>query len=366
MSTKLARSLKLFYCYAHEDKVLRNELDKHLSDLKREYQIVSWSDGEIIPGTEWQKELINKTGEPIQRKVYGGVEGGGTKFNCMIGTDPYHVLATQTFPTTDPKRTLDEVTQFFRQELRGYELAAIGVGSFGPIDLNPGSATYGYITTTPKPSWEYTNIVGILKDRLQVPVAFDTDVNAAALGEYRWGAAQGCDPSIYITVGTGIGGGLYVNGAPLHGLIHPEMGHLQLPRLDGDDFPSICPYHDHCWEGLASGSAIAARTRGKPAQHLPPDNPVWETEAQYLAMGITNIIYIASPHRIILGGGVMRQEHLFPRIREYVKKLLNGYLHHAALQEDIESFIVPPKLGSKSGLFGALELARIAEAKHVT
>lgn len=299
----------------------------------------------------------------MRRKVYGGVEGGGTKFNCMLGTDPYHVLTTHTFPTTDPKQTLGAVAHFFQQELRGHELVAVGIGSFGPIDLNPASATYGHITTTPKSGWEYTDIIGTLKDRLGVPVAFDTDVNAAALGEYRWGAAQGCDPSIYITVGTGIGGGIYVNGRPLHGLIHPEMGHLQLPRLAGDDFSGVCPYHDHCWEGIASGPAIAARA-GKPAQDLTPDDPVWEIEAQYLAMAITNIIYIASPYRIILGGGVMRQEHLFPRIRYYVQKFLNGYLHHATVQEDIASFIVPPKLGSHAGLFGALELARLVEVKH--
>lgn len=295
----------------------------------------------------------------MRRKVYGGVEGGGTKFNCMIGTDPYHVLATHTIPTTNPKQTLEAVTRFFQQELQGHELVAVGVGSFGPIDLNPASTTYGYVTTTPKAGWKDTNIVGTLKDRLKVPIAFDTDVNAAALGEYHWGAAQGCDPSIYITVGTGIGGGIYVNGRPLHGLIHPEMGHLQLPWLDGDDFSGICPYHDHCWEGIASGPAIAARI-GRPAQDLPPDDPVWEIEAQYLAMAITSIIYIASPYRIILGGGVMQQEHLFLRIQHYVQKILNSYLHHKAVLEDIASFIVPPKLGSRAGLIGALELARLS------
>ncbi len=296
----------------------------------------------------------------MPRKVYGGIEGGGTKFNCVIGTDPNHVLATHTIPTTDPQSTLDAVTRFFQQALQDHkdvELVAVGVGSFGPIDLNPTSATYGYITTTPKSGWQYTDIVGSLKERLGVPVAFDTDVNAAALGEYRWGAAQGSDLSVYITVGTGIGGGIYVNGAPLHGLIHPEMGHLQLPWLDGDNFPGICPYHTHCWEGVASGPAIAARA-GKPAQDLPSDHPVWEIEAYYLAMAITSIMYITSPYRIILGGGVMRQEHLFPRIRYYVQKIINGYLNHPAVLNDIASLIVPPKLGSYAGLFGALELGR--------
>jgi len=334
------------------------------------------SEHEIVP---FGKEFVNITlrtirdyeeiwEEPMQRRVYGGIEGGGTKFNCMIGTDPDHVLATHTIPTNDPQSTLDAVTRFFQQALQDHErveLVAVGVGLFGPIDLNPTSATYGYITTTPKSGWQYTNIVGTLKDRLEVPVAFDTDVNAAALGEYRWGAAQRSDPSIYITVGTGIGGGIYVNGAPLHGLIHPEMGHLQLPWLDSDDFPGVCPYHTHCWEGIASGPAIAARV-GKPAHTLTPDHPVWEIEAHYLAMAITSIMYITSPYRIILGGGVMRQEHLFSRIRYYVQKILNGYLHHTAVLEDIASFIVPPKLGSHAGMLGALELARLAEAKHTT
>jgi fructokinase len=300
----------------------------------------------------------------MPRKIYGGIEGGGTKFNCMIGTDPDHVLATHTIPTTDPQSTLDAVVRFFQQALQDHkdvELVAVGVGSFGPIDLNPTSATYGYITTTPKSGWQYTNIVGSLKERLEVPVAFDTDVNAAALGEYCWGAAQGSDPSVYITVGTGIGGGIYVNGAPLHGLIHPEMGHLQLPWLDGDDFPGICPYHTHCWEGIASGPAIATRV-GKPAQDILPEHPVWEIEAHYLAIAITSIMYITSPCRIILGGGVMRQEHLFPRIRRYVQKILNGYLSHPVVLKDIASFIVPPKLGSHAGLFGALELAKQRKA----
>jgi fructokinase len=304
----------------------------------------------------------------MQKRVYGGIEGGGTKFNCIIGTDPDHMLATHTIPTTDPQSTLNAVVRFFRQALQDHkdvELVAVGVGSFGPIDLNPTSATYGYITTTPKSGWQDTDIVGSLKERLGVPVAFDTDVNAAALGEYRWGAAQGSDPSVYITVGTGIGGGIYVNGAPLHGLIHPEMGHLQLPRLGGDDFSGVCPYHADCLEGLTSGPAIAKRV-GKPAQYLPSDHPVWEIEAHYLAMAITSIMYITSPYHIILGGGVMRQEHLFPRIRYYVQKILNGYLNHKAVMDDIASFIVPPKLGSRAGLFGALELARLAEANQRT
>jgi fructokinase len=295
----------------------------------------------------------------VARPVYGGVEGGGTKFNCMIGTSPEDILATRTFPTTLPRETLDNVVRFFQDELAGNTLQAVGVASFGPIDLDPTSPTYGYITTTPKPAWQNTNVVGELRSRLSVPVGWDTDVNGAALGEYRWGAAQHADPVVYITVGTGIGGGAYVNGSPVHGLIHPEMGHLMLPPTDGDTFPGVCPFHGRCLEGLASGPAINARA-GRPANELAPDDPIWELEAQYLAMAVSNIMYVLSPKRVVLGGGVMEQRQLFPRIHHHVLRLQNNYLRHPVLQRDIASYIVPPGLGSRSGVLGAIELARLA------
>jgi fructokinase len=295
--------------------------------------------------------------------VYGGVEGGGTKFNCMIATGPDDVVAVTTIPTTNPQVTLDAVIRFFEESIADNSLAAVGVGSFGPVDLDAASPTFGHITTTPKLGWQFTDIVGPLRRRLRVPVGFDTDVNAAALGEYRWGAAQGADPVVYITVGTGIGGGAYVNGQPLHGLIHPEMGHLLMPAIDGDDFPGTCPFHGRCLEGVASGPALGART-GKPAKELTPDDPVWELEARYLATAVVDIIYIASPRRVVLGGGVMEQRHLFPRIHKHVIQLTNGYLQHPAVQTDgIASYIVPPGLGTRCGMLGAVELARLTVAK---
>jgi fructokinase len=291
--------------------------------------------------------------------IYGGVEGGGTKFSCLLGRGPAEVVAARTFPTAGPRETLDAVVRFFQEAGAGYRLEAVGVACFGPIDLDPRSPTYGYVTTTPKPGWANTDVVGVLRARLGVPVGWDTDVNGAALGERRWGAAQGADPAVYVTVGTGIGGGAYVNGAPVHGLLHPEMGHLLVPRLGDDDFPGVCPYHGRCWEGVANGPALAARA-GRPPSEVPPDDPLWELEAQYLAWGVKTITDVLSPQRVVLGGGVMEQLHLFPRIRRHVQALHNGYLRHPAILDDIDAYIVPPGLGARSGVLGALELARLA------
>ncbi len=296
----------------------------------------------------------------MDNSVFGGIEGGGTKFNCMLGTGPDDIVATETIPTTDPDRTLREVFSFFEKASGGRRLAAVGLASFGPIDLDTASPTFGYITSTPKAGWQQLNIVGALHDRLGVTVGFDTDVNAAALAEQRWGAGQGVDPVVYITVGTGIGGGACVNGAPLHGLIHPEMGHLAMPSMAGDEFPGVCPFHGRCLEGMASGPALAARA-GKPAQRLAPEDPIWDLEAFYLATAIADIMYTLSPRRVVLGGGVMQQRHLFPRIRERVRAITNGYLRHAAVDENgINSYVVPPDLGSRCGMLGAIELARRA------
>jgi fructokinase len=291
--------------------------------------------------------------------VYGGVEGGGTKFNCMIGSGPDDVVATRTFPTTDPAETIARVVDFFRGAGHDRPLRAVGVASFGPIDLNRASPTYGYITTTPKAGWQYTDVVGTLRARLGVPIGFDTDVNGAALGEYRWGAARGADPTVYITVGTGIGGGAYANGAPVHGLVHPEMGHMRLAAFEGDTFAGSCPYHGRCLEGLASGTAIAARA-SRPATELAADDPIWRIEAHYLAVAVANIMYVLSPQRVVLGGGVMEQRQLFPLIREQVLGLHNGYLQTPAILQHIDDLIVPPGLGSRCGMLGAIELARLA------
>ena len=290
--------------------------------------------------------------------LFGGVEGGGTKFLCVIGRGPDEVVAEGRIATTTPQATLSETVEFFRSEsARVGTLAAIGIGSFGPVDLHEASPTWGYITTTPKPGWEHTDVAGRLRRDLGVPVAFDTDVNAAALGEARWGAARGLDSFVYLTVGTGIGGGGLLGGRPLHGLVHPEMGHLLLPRdRAADPFPGMCPFHGDCLEGLASGPALLARW-GQPAESLPEGHPAWPLEAHYLALAVVNFVCTLSPQRIILGGGVMDQGHLFPLIRREVVDLLNGYLRVGEILDGIDSYIVPPGLGNRSGRLGALAMA---------
>jgi len=292
------------------------------------------------------------------KKLYGGLEGGGTKFVCLVGSGPDDILAETQFPTTTPETTIQQVIDFFRQKQDEYgEISAIGVAPFGPLDLNPVSKKYGYITSTPKPGWANTNILGIIQQALSLPLGFDTDVNAAALGEWYWGAAKGLDTFIYVTIGTGIGGGGMVNNRLMHGLLHPEMGHIYVPRIQGtDQFPSICPFHSECLEGLASGPAIEKRW-GKPAEKLPVEHPAWKLEAHYLSLGIVNWIYTLSPQKVILGGGVMKQEHLLPLIRDKVYVLLNEYPTLPEIQGNMDEYIVPPLLGTKAGVLGALALA---------
>jgi fructokinase len=236
----------------------------------------------------------------------------------------------------------------------------VGIASFGPVDPDPRSPYYGYITTTPKPGWAHTNFLAPVQKALAVPVGFDTDVNGAALGEYRWGAARGLDTFVYLTIGTGLGGGGLVEGRLMHGLMHPEMGHMLIPHdWEADPYAGYCPYHGDCWEGLAAGPALEGRWKVRGSE-LPPDHPAWELEAHYLALGLVNIITILSPQRIILGGGVMQQSHLFPLVRANVQKLLNGYLQRAAITESIDDYIVPPALPGRSGVLGALALAEMA------
>ena len=228
------------------------------------------------------------------------------------------------------------------------------------MDLQPTSSRYGSITSTPKPGWAETDLIGPFRREFGVPVAFDTDVNAAALGEWRYGAAQGLDAVVYLTVGTGIGGGGLVGGRLLHGLVHPEMGHLRVPHdLGADPFAGACPYHGDCLEGLASGPAMAARW-GQPAHTLPADHPGWALEAHYLAMALHNVVCALSPQRIVIGGGVMEQPHLLPRVRQELGRLLNGYIQAPGVLDDIEHYVVAPALGRRSGVIGALALAEQA------
>lgn len=293
-------------------------------------------------------------------KAWGGVEAGGTKFACAFGTGPDDLLAETRIPTTSPGETLAGVVEFFRGHSADADLAAVGIASFGPVDLYPGSRTYGFITTTPKPGWSSTDLAGIIGRELGVPVGFDTDVNGAALGERRWGAAHGLDTFVYLTVGTGIGGGGMASGRLLHGLVHPEMGHIRIPHdLQRDPFSGSCPYHGDCLEGLASGPAIEERWGARP-EELQADHPAWELEAHYLALALVDLTCILSPQRIIMGGGIMKQEQLFGMIRREVLALLNDYVRAPEIVEDIGGYIVPPALGDRAGVLGAITLAQSA------
>jgi fructokinase len=276
----------------------------------------------------------------------GGVEAGGAKFVCAIGSGPDD-LVRATIPTTTPAETLARVIEFFHSQARS--IAALGVASFGPVDLEPGSPTFGFITSTPKPEWSNVDICGVLRRALGGPIAFETDVNAAALAEARWGAAQGLNNILYITVGTGIGGGALVDGLPLHGLVHPEMGHILIPQnRDEDPFPGACPFHGNCLEGLASGHAMERRW-GVKAQFLEPDHPAWRLEAHYLGLALANLVCVLSPRRIVIGGGVMHNLDLFPMIRQNLHECLNGYVQPPD--------VVPPLLGDDAGVLGAIALA---------
>jgi fructokinase len=296
--------------------------------------------------------------------VFGAIEAGGTKFVCAVGRNLDDLIITQ-MPTASPEQTIPQVVDFLRKESDG-KLQAVGIGSFGPLDLCPSSSTFGHITSTPKLSWQYYDFVGALHAALDVPIGFDTDVNAAALGEARWGVAQSISDFVYLTVGTGIGGGVIVNGRVLHGLVHPEMGHIRVPHnLRQDPFAGCCPYHGDCLEGLASGPAIQQRW-GKPGPKLDMEHPAWQLEAHYLALGLANWVCTVSPKRIVLGGGVMEQKWLFPLIQGELVQLLNGYVQSKELIERVDQYVVPPSLGNRVGIAGALVLAEQAYQEQQT
>lgn len=289
--------------------------------------------------------------------MFGGIEAGGTKFVCGIGTGPEDILI-ESFPTSSPEVTLKSVFGFFKNA--GTRVRAAGIGSFGPVDLHESSPDYGHITTTPKPGWANFDLLGAVRTALHIPIAFETDVNAALVGEARWGAAQGLSDAVYMTIGTGIGGGALVHGRLVHGLVHPEMGHLRIPHdLTRDPFPGTCPYHGDCLEGLASGPAMQARW-GMPAGTLPPDHPGWELEAHYLALGLVNLTFTLSTQRILLGGGVMQQPHLFDMTRKEFMRLLNNYIRHSEVTDHVDRFIQPPALRGRAGVLGCLALAEQA------
>ncbi len=294
--------------------------------------------------------------------LYGAIEAGGTKFVCAVGTNPADLSAQARFPTTTPRETLGQCIEFFRAQPK---LDAIGVGCFGPIELRREAPMYGHVTVTPKAGWGNADIVGPLCEALGVPVGFDTDVNGAVLGEARWGAARGVSNAIYITIGTGIGGGALVEGQLAHGLVHPEMGHLLVPREPDDlEFQGDCPFHGaRCWEGVASGPALEHRW-GQRAETLPATHPAWDLEARYIGSALTSLVLVLSPERLILGGGVMQVEALFPLVRKYLMRSLAGYVQATPLLHGMDSYVVPPELGQRAGIAGALALAERAALAH--
>lgn len=284
--------------------------------------------------------------------LFGALEAGGTKMVCAIGNENGEILEQISLPTKTPEETMPLIIDYFKDK----NIEALGVGCFGPVDLDKNSANYGHITSTPKLAWVNYNIVGKLKSELGIPVGFDTDVNGSALGEATWGSTKGIENSIYITVGTGVGVGVIINGKPYHGMMHPEGGHILLGRHPSDtDFVSKCPYHENCLEGLAAGPAIEKRW-GKKAYLLADRKEVWELEAYYLGQAICNYIMTYSPERIVLGGGVMAQTHLFPLIRGEVRKQLGGYIR-TRQTTDLDTYIVPAGCNDNQGIMGCIKLA---------
>lgn len=288
-------------------------------------------------------------------ELLGGVETGGTWTVCALGDGRGDLSAREEFPTGDPEPTLERIVAFFKAHRRP---AAVGIGAFGPLDLRPGSPTWGQITTTPKAGWGQTPLATRIRDALGVPVAVDTDVNAAAVGEHRWGAGRDCESLCYLTVGTGIGAGLVLDGRPVHGLVHPEAGHMLIPHdRNRDPFAGVCPVHGDCWEGLAGGEAIAVRW-GADASELPDDHPAWALEVDYLALGILTIVMVVSPQRVIAGGGVMERPGLRDAVGRTLRALAAGYLNTPLLSERIDDYLVAPGLGDDAGVLGAIALAR--------
>lgn len=281
----------------------------------------------------------------------GALEAGGTKMVLAVGNEQGEIFEQAQIPTSTPDETIPKMTEWFR----GREIEALGIACFGPVDVDPKSETYGYILETPKLPWVRCNLLGRLKEALGVPMRIDTDVNGSCLGEMTFGCAKGIDSVLYLTVGTGIGAGICIDGKLVHGMLHPEAGHILLGKHPQDQGECICPYHDNCIEGLAAGPSIEARW-GKKAHEL-ADNPlVWEIESYYLAQGLVDYIMTVSPKKIILGGGVMHQEQLFPLIREKVAQMIGGYLKTPELK-DMDSYIVPNSLNDEQGILGALQLA---------
>lgn len=289
--------------------------------------------------------------------LLGALEAGGTKMVCAIGEENGRILEQVSIPTRTPKETIPEILDYFT----GKDIAALGIGAFGPIDVIEGSNSFGFILNTPKLAWKNFDLVASIQKELNLPIGLDTDVNSSCLGEVTFGCAKGLDSVIYITIGTGVGVGIYVNGKMLHGMLHPEAGHVLLSKHPEDDYNGKCPYHINCFEGLAAGPAIEERW-GRKAIDLGYRDEVWELEAYYISQALVNYILTLAPQKIILGGGVMHQMQLFPLIRSNVKKLLGGYINTKEIN-NLEQYIVPSSLNDNQGIMGCIELARIAFGK---
>jgi len=295
----------------------------------------------------------------MSKQYYGAIELGGTKTNLMIADAANHPVAKKVFPTLSPDETVSDITRFFKSTLSSeqIQLESIGIGCFGPVDLHPDSKTFGYITSTPKTGWQFFNIKGKIESALDIHSEIDTDVNTAALGEYSCKTMNTIKNIVYMTIGTGIGAGFIINGELVHGLVHPEFGHIHLPhdrRID--PFPGICPYHRDCFEGLASGPALTERWH-MPADEIPQDHMAWDLEGEYIAYALSDLICTISPEKIILGGGVMHRDYLYDIVRTKTVSINNRYIRSKYLEESIEDYITPPRLKGESGLIGALCLA---------
>lgn len=287
--------------------------------------------------------------------LIGGIEAGGTKMVCALGDGEGNIIERIVIPTTTPEETLPKMIDFYKKN----KPEALGIACFGPIDLCRDSATYGHIMKTPKLAWAGCDVVGAFRSALEIPIGFDTDVNGAALGECTFGAAKGLKDAIYITIGTGVGVGVVTGGRLMHGLVHPEGGHILIPRVSSDPGKSVCPFHDNCLEGLASGPSMKMRW-GKPSEELSDNEEAWDLESTYIAEAITNYILSYSPEKIILWGGVMHQASMFAQVRSKVKKMLSGYVNHPIFDGDLADYIVSPGLGENPGIIGAIELGRRA------
>lgn len=288
------------------------------------------------------------------KELYGSIEAGGTKFVLAVGNEDLEIIERHSIPTQSPTDTMPAVIDFFKK----FPVQSIGLGCFGPIDLNKNSSTYGYITNTPKLDWHMYNIVGVLEKELAVPVAFTTDVNAACYGEFVAGAALNLDSCVYYTIGTGVGAGAINKGTFIEGFSHPEIGHMTVNKAKGDFYEGNCPFHESCLEGFCAGPSIEKRT-GKKGEELKEEDPVWEMISFYLAQAIYNTTLFLSPKKIILGGGVMRQAHLLDQVKDKFQKMMNHYVEYP----NIDEYLVLPLLGENSGTIGSLALAKEEKIK---